>query len=199
MIGNQKQVNKKGYSLIEVMVAVTIFSIVIAAPTGFLVGSLKAQQKALASQKLLANTSHSLEYISRALRMSRKELSTILTNACLVQDSTILYGHNYQITREGNGLRFINYKGECQEFFWDLSDNRLKEVKDGTEPVPLSAEDSEIISLKFNLIGETQADDFQPRVTLFLDIKGAKDKKSELQPEIKIQTTVSQRNLDVAY
>ena len=193
---------KKGYTLIEVLVAVGIFTILIAAPTGFFVGSLRGQLKTLASQKLLDNTSYTLEYISRSLRMAKKELSADPLTACLLEGGTILYGHNYQITRGGNGLKFINYKNECQEFFLDENDHRLKESKNGAAPVALTAEDLEITSLtglKFKLSGESQADTDQPRVTLFLKIKGARGQKPELQPEIKIQTTISQRNLDVPY
>ena len=186
----------KSYTLIEILVAVSIFTIVIAAPTGFLVGSLKGQQKALASQKLLDNTSYTLEYISRALRMAKKELSTDPSVACLLEDSTIRYGYNYQITRGGNGLKLINYKEECQEFF--LEGTRLKESKDGVENY-LTSEDLEIISLKFRLSGQSQTDNDQPRVTLFLEIKGGKGQRPELRPLIKIQTTISQRNLDVPY
>ena len=178
----------KSYTLIEVLVAVSIFTIVIAAPAGFLVGSLKGQQKALASQKLLDNTSYTLEYISRALRMAKKELSA---PACLSQN-----GLNYEITRGGDGLKFISYKEECQEFF--LEGTRLKESKDGIENY-LTSEALEIISLKFKLSGESQADTDQPRITLFLEIKGGKGQRPELQPLIKIQTTISQRNLDVPY
>jgi len=193
---------QKGYTLIEVLVAVGIFTILIAAPTGFFVGSLRGQLKTLASQKLLDNTSYTLEYISRSLRMAKKELSADPLTACLLEGGTILYGHNYQITRGGNGLKFINYKNECQEFFLDENDHRLKESKNGAAPVALTAEDLEITSLtglKFKLSGESQADTDQPRVTLFLKIKGARGQKPELQPEIKIQTTISQRNLDVPY
>ena len=178
----------KSYTLIEVLVAVSIFTIIIAAPTGFLVGSLKGQQKALASQKLLDNTSYTLEYISRALRMAKKELSA---PACLSQN-----GLNYEITQGGDGLKFINYKEECQEFF--LEGTRLKESKDGIENY-LTSEDLEITSLKLKLSGQSQADTDQPRITLFLEIKGGKDLKDELRPLIKIQTTISQRNLDVPY
>ncbi|HCG76826.1 TPA: hypothetical protein DEW49_02830, partial [bacterium] len=159
---------QKGYTLIEILVAVGIFTILIAAPTGFFVGSLRGQLKTLASQKLLDNTSYTLEYISRSLRMAKKELSADPLTACLLEGGTILYGHNYQITRGGNGLKFINYKNECQEFFLDENDHRLKESKNGAAPVALTAEDLEITSLtglKFKLSGESQADTDQPRVT----------------------------------
>ncbi len=189
----------KSYTLIEVLVAVSIFTIIIAAPTGFLVGSLKGQQKALASQKLLDNASYTLEYISRSLRMAKKELScSEITNpatcSCL---KTQGYGYNYENPNgDVSAIRFINYKEECQEFF--LEGDRLKESKDGVENY-LTSDDLEITSLKFKLSGESQTDADQPRVTLFLEIKGGKGQMPETRPLIKIQTTISQRNLDVPY
>jgi len=193
----------RGYSLIEILVAVAIFTIVVAGPTGFFVSSLKGQIKSLASQKLLDNTSYTLEYISRSLRMAKKEIGCLDINdpttcPCL---KTQGYGFNYE-NPDGDisAIRFINYNGECQEFFWDKNDNRLKESKNEATPVALTSEELEIISLKFNLSGESQDDTDQPRVTLFLDLKGGKGQKIlELRPEIKIQTTISQRNLDVPY
>ncbi len=175
------------YTLIEILVAVSIFIAVLAAPTGFFVGSLNVQQKALASQKLLDNTSYVLEYISRALRMAKKD--DINGINCLSGNKI-----NYEITASGQGIKFRNYNDECQEFY--LEGDRLKESKDGIENY-LTSGDLEITSLKFKISGQTQADDDQPRLTLFLNAKGAKGKKPELQPEIKIQTTISQRNLDV--
>ena len=64
---------KKGYTLIEILVAVSIFTVIISIPTGFLVGSLRAQLKILASQKLLDQTSYLMEYMSRAIRMAQKD------------------------------------------------------------------------------------------------------------------------------
>lgn len=184
----------KAYTLIEVLVAISIFFIVIAAPTGFFVGSLKGQQKALASQMLLDNVSYNLEYISRAIRMAKKDLA----GDCIEEDSNYENpGHNI------SKIRFLNYHGYCQEFL--LNNDRLgvKISPDANEEnlgefLPLTPADLEIESVKFQLSGQEQEDDFQPRATIFLKIRG-KGLKPELQPEIKIQTTISQRNLDVMY
>ena len=186
---------KNGYTLIEVLVAVGIFTIIIAAPTGFFVGSLKGQLKALASQKLLDNTSYCLEYISRSLRMAKKDL----TGACVER------GSNYENPAKNiSRIRFLNYQGYCQEF--SLSGGQLGKRESPNESeenlgefLPLTSDDLEIISLKFQLSGQSQDDTDQPRVTLFLKIKGAKGQKPELRPEINIQTTISQRDLDVPY
>jgi hypothetical protein len=56
----------------------------------------------------------------------------------------------------------------------------------------------EVTSLKINLSGEAQppTDYLQPQITLFLEILG---KESMGQPKIQIQTSISQRTLDVQY
>jgi len=186
----------KSYTLIEVLVAVSIFTIIIAAPTGFLVGSLKAQQKALASQKLLGNTSYTLEYMSRALRMAKKDK----WGECITDK------YNYENPDGESSIRFLNYDLLCQEFF--LQGTQLYERKSTNkstenfgDPVALTSEDLDIIpeKAKFKLSGESQTDYDQPRVTLFLEIKGGKGQMEETRPLIKIQTTISQRNLDVPY
>ena len=182
--------------------AVGIFTIVIAAPTGFFVSALKGQQKALASQEVLDETSYALEYVSRSLRMAKKELncaskSEPTTCACL---ETGGYGANFQLTHEGKGIKFTNYQNQCQEFFLDINDNRFKEVKDGGEAIPLTSDDLEVVVFKIGPQDSWgQNDNKQPKITLFLEVKGVESARPELQPKIQIQTTVSQRNLDVTY
>ena len=54
------------------------------------------------------------------------------------------------------------------------------------------SDDFEVTSLQFNLSGESQTDTLQPRVTIAATIR-----KVGGGPDIRIQTTISQRNLDV--
>lgn len=181
----------KAFTLIELMVAVLIFSLIITAVSGIFISSLKSQRRTLTYQKVLDQTSYVLEYMSRTLRMAKKDL----TGVCNITPSK----SNYEKTRAGNGLKFMNYKDECWEFF--IENNQLKERrKIGTfaeETLDLTSGELKITALNFNLKGESQNDDDQPRVTFSLSAKGA-DFISD-QPDIKIQTTVSQRNLDVKY
>ena len=193
---------KNAYTLIEVLVAVGLFTIVIAAPTGFFVSSIKGQQKALASQEVLDEVSYALEYMSRSLRMAKKEMnctSKLEPTTCVCLE-TSGYGVNYELTHEGKGIKFTNYRNQCQEFFLDVNDNRLKEVKDGGEAIPLSSNELEVVSFKMGPQDSWgQNDNKQPKITLFLEAKGVESARPELQPKIQIQTTISQRNLDVTY
>jgi type II secretory pathway component PulJ len=178
---------QKGQTLIEILVSVAIFTTIIAGPVGFFIMSIGGQKRALISMEIVDNSSYALEYMSRALRMAKKDdLGGI---DCLSGNKV-----NYENTYSDKGIKFRNYEDKCQEFFWDINDNRLKESKEGT-PLPLTADDLEITSLKFQLSGETQEDNFQPRITIFFEIQ----KKGQPETKTKFQTTISQRNLDVTY
>lgn len=180
---------KNAFTLIEIMVAVGIFAILLTTFTGFFVGAVQSQRKTLASQELIDNVSYNLEYMSRAIRMARKDL---------VGDC-ISIKNNYEMTSQGRGIKFKNYQGECQEFFWNDNDNRLYESKNGETALPLTPAGLEVLSFQFGPSDSWgQGQETQPRVTLYLEIKG-KGEKPELQPSIKIQTTISQRNLNVQY
>jgi len=182
----------KAFTLIELLVTIGIFSIVIGMVSGVFILGIQQQKVAFASQILLDQTSFALEYMSRTLRMAKKELSSI--PICLSQR-----GLNYEITRSGSGLKFINHleSDDCQEFF--LENGQLKYRKKigqtGEESFPLTSSKLDVSLTKFNLTGGFQSDDLQPSVTISLQIKG----KGELEgsQRIKIQTTLSQRNPDV--
>jgi prepilin-type N-terminal cleavage/methylation domain-containing protein len=178
---------KNGFTLIELLVALAIFSIVVGISMAIFLSALQIQRKALALERLLDQTNYVMEYMSRALRMAKKQTAEF--PVCLSQN-----GLNYEITRAGKGLKFLNYQGICQEFFLDVNLKRLKELKGGSEEF-LTSSELEVESFNIKVSGASEQDTDQPRVTLFLKIKG-KGQKPEEKPEIKIQTTISQRDLD---
>jgi len=167
--------NNKGFTLIEISVATAIFVLVTTVATGLFVSSLRAQRQALATQEVLAQTSYLMEYMSRALRMARKDL----LGECIPVKL------NYQF--ENNCLKFRNYQGDCQQFC--LDGTRLKDENDNY----LTSASFEVSSFNVDLSGQYQPpiDYLQPKITIFLDIKGKE------QSKVKIQTTISQRNPDV--
>ncbi len=182
--------SKRAFTLVEILVSIAIFSLLIAGPTGFFISSIKGQKKALSTQELIDNASYFLEYFSRAVRMAQKEKNIGSPEACLSFD-----GINYELT-EGPGIKFINYKGECQKIYLESSTKRLKEERGGQETGYLTSVNLEVVDFQVKLFGETQSDNFQPKVTVLLKMKGT-SQSEEMNPEISIQTTLSQRNLDI--
>ncbi len=184
-----KFMSSKGFTLVEILVASLISLLIISVASGLFVSLVRNQRRVLAKQQLLNQTSYIIEYMSRALRMARKDR----TGTCL---STT--GLNYE-NPEGDisKIKFINHSENdiCQEFSWNEIEGRLEESKDsGSFFVPLTSDKLQINSLKFKIFGEVGGDGLQPRVTIFLEVqvRGGED-----QPKIQIQTTISQRNLDV--
>ena len=183
----------RGYTLIEVLISITIFGVVLAGPTGLFVLSLRNQNMSLALGETIDNTSHAVEYMSRALRMARKDK----VGGCITQN------YNYENpSADTSKIRFLNYQGYCLEFSLSGSQIMQRKSSNGASAsfgtgVYLTSDDLAISNFQFLIAGGGQADNLQPRVTIIFNI--AKDSGGTGLPAINVQTTVSQRNLDVTY
>jgi prepilin-type N-terminal cleavage/methylation domain-containing protein len=195
---------QKGVTLIEMLVAVTVFAITVGAISGIFISGIRTQRRILATQELLDQTSYVMEYAGRALRMAKKELSDPAT--CL---TTVGRGYNYE-SLASDRIRFLNYENKCQEFYQDGSVLKERKSTDNSElnfgsPSPLTSTKLNVNVLRFNLSGAAQptstdcsvTDCLQPRVTIFLEIEGRETGVG--RPKIQIQTSISQRDLDIQY
>jgi len=194
---DKKRINKnKSFTLIEILVSISIFTLVIFTISGVFIASVKNQRRTIMSRQLLDQTSYVFEYISRALRMARKDL----TGSCITA------GSNYENSSGDSSIRFIKFdysqnKEICYEFF--LEDGVIKEKRSSDsssanfgQPIALTSTDLKVNFLKFQLSGERQPpiDNLQPKVTILLDIEAT---RVDNPPKLKIQTTISQRDLDI--
>jgi prepilin-type N-terminal cleavage/methylation domain-containing protein len=178
----------KAFTLVEILVAVAVFSIVAGIASGLFVSSIRTQRASLAHQQLLDQTSYIMEYMGRAIRMAKKDM-----------DGTCTGGVKLNYAKTDSKIMFKNYEDECQEFFREWDDDsevyRLKEKKAGAENY-LTSPNLNVVSFEIADFGWTQIDSEQPRTTLFLKVEGT-GTRSEERPTTKIQTTISQRNPDV--
>lgn len=191
----QKKINKKfsflctsyfrlhqGFTLVEMLVVCLIFSIIVGAATGVFVSAIRVQRYNLTYQELLSQTSYALEYMSRAIRMAQK-------NDGIACDSFSAKNYNYG----DNWIEFKDYNGYCQKFF--KSDSQLKANKTGSagySDLNLISTDFSVNNFQVNVSGD-ESDTLQPRVTVLMEIQGTGPAP---QPRLRIQTTISQRNLD---
>lgn len=155
----------KGFTLIELLVAMAIFSIAIGSAVSILSITLKSQRVALVTQEILDQTSYALEYFSRAVRMA--------------QTGTL------QITRGGSGVIFTNSKGTQQEIF--VENGQLKQ-SDGSETLNLTSSNVQIIKALF-----IKSNNSPPAITFAFTVQTSGPRPQDVA-EIKLQTTISQRN-----
>ena len=179
-----------GFTLVELLVGVAIFSLVGGASINLLVSGLSIQRDSFEKQQLFDQTSLLGEYMSRALRQARKELGL----GCLSPSKV-----NYQITLSGKGIRFIDKDSKCREFFFDDTGSYgiLREDTDVFDAAPstlvnLTSNDLDVEALNFSLQGADQTDTLQPRATFSLHVKARGS-----TPALFFQTTISQRRFDV--
>lgn len=177
---------KKGFTLVELLVVCAVFSIIIVAIVGIYISTIKAQRYSLATQKLINESSYAMEYMSRLIRMAKKDE----TGECGVPA-----GSNFSPT--GSELKFKNYKSPGQpncERFYVGGVNQLYEERIGGGNFALTSEKFKVTNLQFYVTGENGSDNIQPKVTILLEMEAT---GAEPKPKIKLQTTVSQRDLDM--
>lgn len=181
--------DKRGFTLIELIVAIAVFVFVVSSASGLLISGLKLQRRSIVYQQLLDQTSYLSEYVSRAARMARKDIAGL----CL---TTAGAKYNYETNVNRDRIRFLNYQNKCQEFL--LTGAKIQERKSTNSsaanfetPQDLTSEDFQVTFRVGASDSWDQLDDQQPRLTLFFDVVGKENSR------VKIQTTVSQRSLDV--
>ncbi|MDP2641469.1 MAG: prepilin-type N-terminal cleavage/methylation domain-containing protein [Candidatus Yanofskybacteria bacterium] len=176
---------QKGFTLVELLVGMALFAFMGGVAANFFISALSFQRETLAAEPLVDRLSFSAEYMSRALRGAQKELNS---PACLSS-----HGINYEPLGE-NGIRFINAAGLCKEFF--LEENQIRERTVGGQSTPLTPKEVYVEGLKFALLGASQSDTLQPRVS-FSIIGKAQGTGPESQHVLYLQTTISQRRFDI--
>ena len=173
-----------GFTLIELLVSVTIFTIVVGAGSGVFISALRAQQAAFAEQNLVDNTRFAIEFMSRQIRLAKRDGDGSCTGTA-----------NSTYSLSSGVLKFINSQNQCIHF--KLSGDVIEvSTNGGSVFVGLTAASLvNVVDLSFTLSGELRSDLLQPRVTILLEAQAVGG--GSVNPTTRIQTTVSTRNLDV--
>ena len=188
----------KGFSLIEILVAVSIFAVAATISVGALISLTDAQQKILALRVVQDNLSYALDTMG-------KEIRTVSSYHCGADINDFLATPRDCSTFPGGpSFTFINNVGD--KITYRFNDNRIERVLNGNpaNALVMTASDAVITSLSFYVVGSPggflcggvtiPSDQLQPRVTVIL--KGAAGIKEKIKSHINIQTTISQRLLD---
>ena len=177
--GISNGMNKNGFSLMELVVAVFIFSVLVAIAGGSFVSALSLQRRALNIKRVEENGRFILELMAREIRVANP-INTG-NSSCPGSGTSIL-----AFTHPVNGAIEYFLSGS-------LSGSQVHRRVNGVDSI-ISNPDVEVSRFIFCISGNTVGDDQQPRVTVVLGLKtpGA----SVDVTAINLQTTVSQRVLN---
>jgi len=192
----------KGYTLIELLASVAIFALIIAGPAGFFVAAVRAQNRALVLGQMVESSPYSLEYMSRALRMARKDMDgdcvglkknyATSTQNPLDIITFLKYDENSQ---ENVCHQFAFGQGKIQERICEVESFDCTIASNWESWVSLTPNGLAVSQGNFFGSGWNQTDNIQPRVTIFYKIATS----GQPVPSMSVETTVSQRNLDIQY
>jgi type II secretory pathway pseudopilin PulG len=185
-----KKLNKDqaGTNLIEILIAMLLFSIVIMAATGIMQSVVEGQKSALASQNTQESMRFTFEMMAKEIRNARSEH---LGSGCVGHPSFYKVYNTQNPAPEGTRLYFRNKNDECVIYY--LSGDQLFIDRDGTF-LPVTPNNVKITKLYF-YVHDDLKDAFhsiQPRVTISMEAEMNTVHEKHKQ-EIVLQTTVSSR------
>jgi prepilin-type N-terminal cleavage/methylation domain-containing protein len=185
-----------GFTLVEMMVAIAVFSIVMVVAMSALINVIDANNKARSIKTAINNISFALEGISKDMRMGEEyacgnDVSNLSGN-CLDGGSAIKYRSQraYLDTTTGkNSFAYYKFSGtqlyECLE----------KELNDNCNGVtavfsPVTSSEVTLKKVIFYILGVGEAGK-QPR--MIMTISGEAGTKEKIKTTFDLQTSVSQR------
>ena len=189
----------RGFTLIEMMVAVSIFTIVMMIGVGALLSLVEANQRAQAINSVVSNLNAAMEGMSRSIRVgttyhcNTSSVPEVPAQLALVKDC---------VTGGGRLLAFESSSGNRSnvndQVVYRINGTQLERSLDsGGTWVVLTAPEVSIESFQFFVIGSTPksgGNNVQPRVVIRIDgsatVKGGTTAFS-------VQAGVTQRLLDI--
>ncbi len=180
---------ERGFTLVEMVTATAIFSIVMVVAMGALLSVLAANKQTQSTQTAINNLSLAMESMSREIR-------TGYSYHCgdggdYTQPADCLGGEDF--------IAFEPYNGDSlnpnDQVIFKLQDGQIQKSTDGGS-VFLSLTSPELVleNLSFCVVGSDPMDNIQPKV--LITANGYVKKGSKPSSYFNLQTTVSQRLID---
>lgn len=184
--------NRAGFTLIEMLVAVSIFSIVMTISVGTLIVLLSAAGVAQTAQTLTSNLSFAFDSMSRHIRTGYDYYctSTVTPNGNALPVGTLdcVGGEAVFVFTEGESGDRVAYR-------FDASTDALYRKVESGSWLRLTSEEIAIDSFLFVLDGSTGGDSTQPTVRMLLSASAAAG-VPEVTP-FYLQTTVTSKQLNI--
>ena len=170
---HETKLKKSGFTLVELIVSVAIFSLVIAIASGLFSTILRSQRKSTNVQNIQDNGRYLMNFMAKEIRMS--DIESPDGETPLLNINHLIHG---DIT-----YTFTGATGD-PETAWQITRNGQQINSDQVW-----------VEGRFFINGKIGGDDEQPRVTIVMKV-GTSGAKIEERTEINLQTTLSQRKLD---
>ncbi|OGF24917.1 hypothetical protein A2331_06135 [Candidatus Falkowbacteria bacterium RIFOXYB2_FULL_34_18] len=178
--------NKKGFTLMELIVSMAIFSASILMATGVFKSAIEGQRSAIAAQNTQESMRYAFEVMSKEIRGA---IGTDGGSNCPAPGQP-----NRTFNVIGGGLNFENSSNEC--VLYNINGNNELEITRGIDSLPITPDEVKVSNLQFDVIDDAPgAHTVQPRVTIKMEAEIDTPREMYRQ-KIILQTTISSRSYD---
>ncbi|MFA5413386.1 MAG: prepilin-type N-terminal cleavage/methylation domain-containing protein [Patescibacteria group bacterium] len=187
--------NKKGFTLVEMMVVLAIFSVATVVIIDIFMMAGKAQRRTLAIEKIQSDARYSMEAMSKEIKMDMIDYgwAGYAAGITLPEDELAL------LDADNNSIIFKKSADNCPA---GTAKCLTVSIDGGVTWASITSKGNNVEDLKFYIdpavdpflmnAGNTYDSDNQPRVTIVLATKGIGGRVEE-QQTIYLETTVSSR------
>ncbi len=173
--------SSRAFTLVELLIAIGLFSVVITIAMGGFVRALRSQRQVVALISANSNVSLVMEQMSREMRTGYYFCESTLTTSCNLTNTNI---------------SFLNARGENIVYYLEASERgngRIFRKVNGEPGNQLTADNVNIRNLKFNLFGGVLDSNYPARVVIRASVSPAGNSFNVSDVVTNIQTTVSTR------
>ena len=176
--------NNKGFTLLEMVVAVGIFAIIVVSATAIFQSVVEGQKRAIAAHNTQENIQYIFESISKEIRNAKVNDDTL--PAC----PDIGAGKIFQLVSPSE-IKFKNQAGQCVTYKLTGGAFAISRVAPGSADsfLPLTPNELAVTNLAFSL---KPAPAYQEAVAVVMTIEN-NSPDSRFRTPINMQTTVSSR------
>jgi len=204
--------NIQGFTLIEMIVSLAVFSIVVTTAIGAMLVLISTNQQLQAEQNVITNLSFALDTMTREIRTGDKyycansgsgddlkvftedqESIGTATKNCIVQ-STYQY-RGVSFFEGGESLtKDTTVASNRISYFYDFNQKAIFRRLGNETAQAITSSGLVITDMQFFVSGAVVGDDEQPTVTIYIE---AKEKDDAEAKTYHLETTVTQRILDI--
>jgi prepilin-type N-terminal cleavage/methylation domain-containing protein len=186
----------KGFTLVEMMVAIAVFSIVMVAAMSALLNVIDANNKARAIKTAINNISFALEGISKDMRMGTDYACGDSGNEpngdCTGGGDTIKY-RSIRADIDGDKYKYAYYQFRNNQILSCLQKDLIT-CGSPADFSPITSSEVELTRVRFYVLGSASnlvvPNKKQPR--MIITVKGKAGIKDKISTEFDLQTSVSQ-------